>query len=156
MTKLTMNTFIYLMNFVMNSELLYQQKYIIDRLSNTIPVALVLTYLSAARGCRTEFVQVGRQRIPREEIGPAGAHALKPLEELRLVLGEVKTIHRSPLSLGHDGYPDAGWLVAGAADLLHLCYSVQHGLNSGLQTSLGIEYILARPNICDIEANYHI
>ena len=125
-------------------------------LANTVPAALVLAYLGAAGGRGSEFVQVGLQRIRREEIGPAGAHALKPLEELRLVLGEVQSLHGCPLSLGHDGYPDVGRLVAGAADLLHLRYSVQHGLDSRLQSSLGIEYILAGPNIRDIEAKYHI
>lgn len=119
-------------------------------------MALVFTYFGAAGGCGSEFVQVGLQCICCEEIGPTGAHALKLLKELRLVLGEVQSLHRSPPSLGHDGYPDVGCLVASAADLLHLRYSVQHRLNSGLQTSLGIEYILARANICDIEAKYHI
>lgn len=119
-------------------------------------MALVLTYLGAAGGRGSEFVQVGPQRIRREKIGPAGAHALKLLEELRLVLREVQTLYGSPPSLGHDSYPDVGCLVAGAADLLHLRYSVQHRLNSGLQTSLGIKYILAGPDICDVEAKYHI
>lgn len=125
-------------------------------LANAIPVALGLTYLGAAGGRRSEFVQIGPQRIHREKIGPAGPHALKPLKELRLVLGEVQSLHGSLLSLGHDGYPDVGRLVAGAADLLHLCYSFQHGLETGLQSSLGIKYRLARLGIRDVEAKYHI
>lgn len=151
-----MNKFIYLIYYEFTVALPTKIHQKSAFLANTIPVALVLTYLGAAGGRRSEFVQVGSQRICREKIGPAGAHALKPLEELRLVLREIQSLHRSPPSLGHDGYPDVGCLVAGAADLLHLRYSVQHGLNSGLQTSLGIKYILARPDIRDIEAKYHI
>lgn len=125
-------------------------------LANITPEALALTHLGAPSRGGSEFAQVGPQCVCPEVIGPAGPHVQEPLQELGLVLGEVQPLHGSPLGLGHDGHPDAGCLVASAADLLHLRYPVQHGLHSRLQASLGAEDVLTGPNITDIEANYHI